>query len=601
MIGRLLVAGLLLGLSMGPVCVLTCAPVLGATVAGELGRGGRASLALARFLAGRLVGYAAFGAAAGGLLGGALARLGQSGAGAVAAAAALVLGLALIVFGARRWASRESCAPASGGFFCTGRSLLGLAGAPFLFGLLTGASPCPPFLLATFDAVRAGSWLGGLVLFLGFFAGSSVFLAPALLLRAGSDRARRVFARLGSAAAVLVGLGFALSGLRGLSEAARGPGAVSLTEAQARRVLPEAERFERAGLALRGLGEAPASAAAPKLVGFAVRGEAIGYSGAPVSVVVGISPEGTILRVELLANTETPSYLAMLERGPFLERFRGRTLKETADPGKAPDAVTGATATCRAVDLAVRGAVLSLERPEGLAAAAEPPWQLPGTGDLIASGLVLLVAVLLPWLSGAARRLCLVAAVAVLGLWLQRFFSVADLARLGSGTLPRGAAGAGTLLFLVVLAGVTLWRGRFWCTHLCPFGALAELAGWVAHARARTPPVLVRAARVLPWAMLAAICAAVAWTGRLAAADAEPFATTFRVLALKLSAAQEWRTAPAALALAALLLAASLFSARFYCRHLCGAGAVLRLMAGAGARSEERPPVLEVEEGVRRD
>jgi polyferredoxin len=99
--------------------------------------------------------------------------------------------------------------------------------------------------------------------------------------------------------------------------------------------------------------------------------------------------------------------------------------------------------------------------------------------------------------------------------------------------------------------------------------------------------------------MLGAICGAAAWTGRLAAADAEPFAITFRVLGLRLSPAAEWAAAPAALALAALVLGASLFSARFYCRHLCGAGAVLRLLAGAGARAEERPPILEAGEESR--
>jgi hypothetical protein len=281
----------------------------------------------------------------------------------------------------------------------------------------------------------------------------------------------------------------------------------------------------------------------------------------------------------LLPNLETGAHLALLDRERFLDKFRGLTLEHVGGPGAFPDAVTGATVTSRAVAEGVRRAVLSLDSSVVESPARESFWALPDVGTLIACGLVLLAAILLPRLAGAARRVCLLVSLGVLGVWLGRFFSVADLARLGTGGFPGGAAGAGVLLFLVIVLGVTLWRGRVWCTHLCPFGALSELAGWVCGARARTPGPLSRVGRFLPWVILATVCAAVAWTGRLEAAGAEPFAVTFQVLSLKLSPAEAWSAAPAALALAALLVVASLFSARFYCRHLCGAGAVLDLIA----------------------
>jgi len=51
---------------------------------------------------------------------------------------------------------------------------------PILFGLLTGVNVCPPFLLAISSALGAGTLLLGVVLFGGFFLGTSVYLMALL-------------------------------------------------------------------------------------------------------------------------------------------------------------------------------------------------------------------------------------------------------------------------------------------------------------------------------------------------------------------------------------------------------------------------------------
>lgn len=596
MIERLFATGVALGLALGPACALTCAPVLGATLAGEVGLGTRARGVVARFLAGRLLGYAVFGAAAGGLLGGWLR--GGAGNAVVAAstnAAVLALGLALLVVGARyaRGARVEPLCPAKG--------LARFAGAPLVLGLLTGVSPCPPFLLAAVEAVRAGSAINGLAHFLGFFAGSSAFLLPALLLFPRSPRVRAAALRLGAAAAVLVGLFYALAGLRGLSEARlsrQGAPAAGLTEEAARRVLPADARLERQDRATFGVFRRPEGRGAEERIGFAVLGEAAGYAGPalPVAVVVWISPGREVLRAEMLPNAETPMYLAMLGRARFMERFRASGAGAAVELGEDIDAVSGATVTAGAVCAAVRRARHSLEATDAGAAGARAARAPPDVGWLLAAGFVLLVGAFAPRLRGSVRYIVLAASILLLGVWLGRFLSVAPLARFATGSLPPGGERTGILLFLGLLLGVTLWRGRVWCTHLCPFGALAELGGWACRARARTPRPLARAARVLPFVLLGAVSGAIAWTGRMEAAGAEPFASTFNVLSGRLAPAAAWDAAPAALALAALVLALSLVSPRFYCRHLCGAGAILKIVARGGARPAHGSAELDAEE-----
>jgi polyferredoxin len=168
-----------------------------------------------------------------------------------------------------------------------------------------------------------------------------------------------------------------------------------------------------------------------------------------------------------------------------------------------------------------------------------------------------------------------------MGALLGRFFAVADFARLGAGLIPAGEEGSGLLLFLLALLVVTLWRGRLWCSHVCPFGSLAELAGWACRAKPRTPRRLRGLARALPWVTVAAVAGCIAWTGRTAAAGTEPFGVCAQLLANPRAVTGLWSGARGPLLLFALLVLLSLVSLRFYCRNLCGAGALLRTVARA--------------------
>jgi hypothetical protein len=490
-------------------------------------------------------------------------------------ALAAALGGLLLAAGALAWRRGESPGR-KGGLFCVQGRFARLAGLPFVFGLFAGISPCPQFLLAALGATRAAGWLGGTIHFLGLYVGSSVFLVPALLVRARSEKSRRLAARVGASAAILVGLFYALSGLRGLAVGLESGKEEVLSREQVLSVLPGAEYTEGPSAGYR------RTALGGELVGVALRGEGNGYASGLVCA-VGVSPRGKILRVRIIAHGETDSFMEAFLEGKLLADLAGRSAADPLRVGKDLDAVSGATRTSEGVAEAVRDA-LSRGGSGGGPGGGEPSFAVPGLKAWAAIAYLILVAWLLPRLRRKFRLATMAVSVAVMGGLLGRFFSVTDAARAATGMLGGAEERTGLLLFLIALAGVTLWRGRVWCSHLCPFGCLTELGGRVTRARARLPGGLATAARILPWVTLGAVSAAVAWTGRTGAAGAEPFGVAGQLLRRPGKIVSLWTGSPAPLILFALLVLASLFSTRFYCRYLCGAGALLKVVARARGR-----------------
>lgn len=105
-----------------------------------------------------------------------------------------------------------------------------------------------------------------------------------------------------------------------------------------------------------------------------------GYN-APIQLLVGVTPDGTVTGVRVVSHRETPGLGDRIEitRSPWIERFDGTSLEMpprelwavTKDDG-AFDALTGATVTSRAVVNAVRDTLLYFEqhRDEIFASAA---------------------------------------------------------------------------------------------------------------------------------------------------------------------------------------------------------------------------------------
>ncbi len=200
MIAAALTEGFVLGLSVGLTCLVTCGPVFFAFALRRERTLGQSFSVFGQILLGRFFGYAIFGAAAGALGG----MIPESVRAPISFAAFVALGGIMIYYGIR--GERVGT--------CPKRSAGRYIAHPVLLGFVTGLEICPPFLLALARAASLGGPVAGAALFVGFFAGTSIYILPiAFFGVASSVRGFRVFAAV---LAVAVGLWFLAQGASGL-------------------------------------------------------------------------------------------------------------------------------------------------------------------------------------------------------------------------------------------------------------------------------------------------------------------------------------------------------------------------------------------------
>lgn len=93
---------------------------------------------------------------------------------------------------------------------------------------------------------------------------------------------------------------------------------------------------------------------------YAVKSVTIGFGG-PLTVMVGVLPDGTVVATRVLSHSETPGLGAKCETdGHFLGQFEGLAPDvpvKLAKDGGSLDAITASTITSRAYTLAVSNAV----------------------------------------------------------------------------------------------------------------------------------------------------------------------------------------------------------------------------------------------------
>ena len=289
----------------------------------------------------------------------------------------------------------------------------------------------------------------------------------------------------------------------------------------------------------------------------------VGYAG-PVPIELHLR-DGRIERLEVLPNSETPSFLeAVTDELPA--RWVGRTAEEAAT--MEVDVVSGATFTSRALIGNVRrAAAYATDHP-----AVPSLWDAvdlsPGS---IAALLVVLLAAILPLFvhNRTYQTVQQVLNVAVLGFWSGSFLSYT----LFLGYLTNGAQLLLSIVPIVMLVTAFIYplfgRPQYYCTHICPLGSLQQLAGRVNrrkwHLSSRTVRLLERFRKGL-WVALM-ICL---WTGVLADwIDWELF-PAFLV-----------RTAPVVLIiLTGVVTLLSAFIPRPYCRFVCPTGPLFKMSEG---------------------
>ncbi len=201
---RIILEGLMLGLSSGIYCVGSCLvffmPYL--LVEGKqkvfenLGK-------ILSFMTGRLIAYIAF-ALITGFIGSSYQSLFTNRFSNICLIAAA--SLMLIYSLSHSFRGSGFCAP-----FIRRFSLMRI---PFFLGLFTGLNPCPPFLVGVARLLTLNNILGGVVLFIAFFLGTSAYMIPLVFVSYLNKNER--IKQIGIMVALLSSIWFLFVGIAGL-------------------------------------------------------------------------------------------------------------------------------------------------------------------------------------------------------------------------------------------------------------------------------------------------------------------------------------------------------------------------------------------------
>lgn len=162
---KTLIEGFMLGLSTGTLCLATCAPIYLPYLISEDHSLKKSFLKVLEISSGRFIAYLIFGALAG-WMGSYLPHQQRT---LFTGISYILLSVFLVVNVLRTHKAEKQCRIPKWTKFTQ---------SAFMLGIVTGVNFCPSFLIALTKSFDLGGALGGILLFLGFFVGTTIFLIP---------------------------------------------------------------------------------------------------------------------------------------------------------------------------------------------------------------------------------------------------------------------------------------------------------------------------------------------------------------------------------------------------------------------------------------
>lgn len=296
-----------------------------------------------------------------------------------------------------------------------------------------------------------------------------------------------------------------------------------------------------------------------------------GYAG-PTPLLIALDKDGKIMQVKLLANRETPGFLNSVIKAGYLDSWNGLTVNEALQ--KNVDAVSGATYSSKGIQnsLKARLAVVSKQNVT----------ETIDNGALLPNICILLVVIMAlicffnPQKTKTLRLVTLLLSIGILGFWRNASMSLLKF----YSWLTSGITWPLEWVLIVIFALAVLlplFTGRaFYCTYLCPMGALQELAGKACKKKVVVPKTAVTILLIIRKLFLLTLLILVAANAGIDLAFAEPF-SVFSVQSITLFS----------IVFAAIVLVVSLFINRAWCRFLCPTGLLFDLVRRVGIKKKD--------------
>lgn len=206
-----LVQPFFLGISVGIFCFTYCVPFIAPYLVSEERKFGKNFKIILEFILGRLGGYILFGAIFG-YLG---EKVNNQTVNLILIFSLIILSLVLILYAIGFFPPRRgetsSRAGKPKGIFCSAKYVKFREKSPILMGFLMGINICPPFLMSLAYVFTLHSVLRGMIYFLMFFLGTTIYFLPVTFLGfLGKMKEFRLIARI---AGLVVGFAFLVYGI----------------------------------------------------------------------------------------------------------------------------------------------------------------------------------------------------------------------------------------------------------------------------------------------------------------------------------------------------------------------------------------------------
>lgn len=288
--------------------------------------------------------------------------------------------------------------------------------------------------------------------------------------------------------------------------------------------------------------------------------DVIGFGG-PVPLEIYIK-DGKISKVEALKNSETPDFFNQAKA--LLTRWNGKTVEEAQQ--MKVDGVSGAT-------FSSRGIIGNMECGLLFAAKNSKKPSILDKLDLSAKTIVGLVVVLLAAIiplfyhNKRWRIIQLSLNVIVLGLWCGTFLSWSLFVNFMSNGINVWVSLIPIIMLITAFIYPLFGKKQYYCTNICPFGSLQELAGKTTHNHRKMGPKTVKRLtlfRRILFAVLMILMLTGVWSAWM---DYELF-TAFIFNSASI----------VVIILAVVFVLLSVFVPRPYCRFVCPTGTMFKML-----------------------
>lgn len=287
-----------------------------------------------------------------------------------------------------------------------------------------------------------------------------------------------------------------------------------------------------------------------------------GYAG-KTPLLIALDSEGKIMQIKLLANQETPGFLKRVNNAGYLESWNGLTVDEALQ--KKVDAVSGATYSSKGIQNSLKARLAVVSR-QSVTETTDNSTLLPNICILLVVVLAL-ICFFNPQKTKTLRLVTLLLSIGILGFWRNASMSLLKFYSWLTSGISWPLEWVLIVIFVLAIL-LPLFIGKaFYCTYLCPMGALQELAGKACKKKLTLPKTATNILLVIRKLFLLTLLILVVANAGIDLAFAEPF-SVFSVKSITLFS----------IIFAAIVLIVSLFISRAWCRFLCPTGLLFELV-----------------------